>query len=275
MNSQLKLDKSILQILYYRYKAYIIPFLVIFVCIILLGRIIIPQMQSFVIIKEEEKEYRERINILKKNLSYLMGLSDSDLDAQLKILSVALPIDKDYAGIINAISNVSAKSGIGVGDYSFGVGKLSTESAKLEQNQRPLIRINLQLKGDMQKIRNFLKNLQKRFPLAEVLSVQFGASSATIQINFYYRPLSPIVYNEIDPISSFSKEDKDLINKLIEWQSVSEKLVSSPSSPSSALQGPLLEEQEKTFKSVQASPTVSSPSKSPQGPVTGVSSQMR
>ena len=55
------------------------------------------------LINEEKKVLSERIALLKKNADFLANLNEDDIDSKMQIVSAALPGEKDFTGILNAI----------------------------------------------------------------------------------------------------------------------------------------------------------------------------
>ncbi|OGH42389.1 MAG: hypothetical protein A3H79_00160 [Candidatus Levybacteria bacterium RIFCSPLOWO2_02_FULL_36_8b] len=216
MNKKFNFDQSTIRILYYRNKEYIIPSAIILICLILFIKFIIPQGQELFLIKEKEKETQARVENLKKNLNFLSSVDSSDLDSKLEIASNALPPKKDFAGIINAISDGAINSGVALDDFGFTVGELSTKSAKL--NTQPSIQINLSVKSDKDRVRLFLKKLAKAFPLSEVTSVQMNNNLTTMVTVFYYKPFPPIEIDDYALPGNLSAKETKLINEMSSWE---------------------------------------------------------
>lgn len=229
MNKKLNFDQSTIRILYYRNKEYIIPVVIILICLILFMKFVIPQMQELFLIKEKEKETQIRVENLKKNLIFLSNLDSSNLDSKLETTSNALPPKKDFAGIINAISNAAINSGVALDDFGFSVGELSTKSAKL--NTQPSIQIELSVISDKDRVRLFLSKLAKEFPLSEITSVQMENNLTAIVTVFYYKPFPPIEIDDYALPGNLSGKETTLINNMSSWKEERNSLERS-SSPS-------------------------------------------
>ena len=215
MKPKFSLDKGTYKVLYERYREYIVPFAVIFACLVLIVRIIIPQVQDFIATVNTVKELQGQILVLKNNVQFLTGLDDSTLDSQIRIASSALPVEKDFAGILNAISLASARSGASLGDFSFAVGELSTMSAQLAP--QPSIQVALTVSGDVFLAQRFIQELSKTVPLSEVLNVAVSGRSASLTTVFYYRVFPPIQFDASMQLSDLSQNEEQLLNKLSSW----------------------------------------------------------
>ncbi|MBI1982339.1 MAG: hypothetical protein HYS68_02030 [Candidatus Levybacteria bacterium] len=215
MNPRFSLDKGVYKVLYERYREYIVPLLIIFVCTVLIVGVVIPQVQDFLATVNATKELRSQIAILKKNVQFLTGLDPATLDLQLGIASSALPPEKDFAGILNAVTTASARSGASLGDFSFAVGELSTKSAQLAG--QPSIQVALTVSGDVFFAKRFIQELSKTMPLSEVLNAAVSGKSSSLTTVFYYKVFSPIQFDGRKPLSGLSQNEEQLLNKLSSW----------------------------------------------------------
>lgn len=225
-NVKMNFDQSEYKILYMKYKAYLLPFFVVVISIILFIQFIIPQMNEYNERKQQEKALVQKIALLKDNLTYLSSLDGSTLDSNLRLVEEAYPRKKDYVGIIKAISRGSAMTGVTVGDYGFSVGDLSTNSAQVID--RPTISINLTALATLSKTKEFLKNFSTLFPLSEFINVNSSGTNAAFALIFFYKPFFVAEQNVSEPVSELTKDEEELIGKL---QSYSVSVLSTPVIP--------------------------------------------
>lgn len=237
MNNKVSIDVNTLKFLYERYKAFTIPAVVILVSFILLITFIVPQFQALFTLSNDAKKDSTKIIVLKNNLNLLSTLTDSTLDPQLEIVHAALPTNKDFVGIINAISYASSISGVNFGDFQLEIGDLS--NAPKDTEKFSSISLNLSINGNANDANKFIRVLYTTFPLSEVTSINLGNTSSNVAINFYYKPLPPVKYSDNNPIKRIPSSRLKLINDLSNFNyNFSSNLESFSSSPSS-LSSPL------------------------------------
>ncbi len=174
---------------------------------------VIPQIQEWFLLRDQEKITNEKITVLKQNLSFLSTLDDGNNNRQLQVASTALPSEKDFTSILSAISQAAANSGISVGDFSFQVGELSATKAS-NTNSTPEIDIILVINGGIDGTRQFLHELTNRLPLSEVTNVRVNDATTTITILFYYKPLPVLGMSDSKVIKTLSKNDIALLDLL-------------------------------------------------------------
>lgn len=235
MNKKIHIDERVFLILYYRYKQYIVPLVTIFGCLLLFFVVIIPQIQVLFDMRDQENAYREKIKAMQQNVNFISNLDDTTLDTQFTAVASALPVEKDYAGVITAISRAAGSSGVAVGDFSFSVGDLSTPSAKT--SQQPSIQIKLTVSGDTNKIRTFITTLSQRLPLSEEVSVKINGTTADIATSFYYKPPLSIPQDPSTVMQPLTKDKSDLLNTLVSWQSSQPPVFSTASAQPSTQSG--------------------------------------
>jgi hypothetical protein len=178
--------------------------------------VIIPQFQQYSLQKNEIDEVQQRVNVLTNNLSFLSRLNQQEQTTQLTTVLAALPDDKDYAGILFAVKNASAKAGVGLGDFTFQVGELSQKSV-ITQNA-PTIQLILNVLGSPAEIEVFLRELAKSIPLANVKELKIGGESSRIVVEFYYKPVPQLQVNYAQAIIPLSVQNRKNLEDLSQWK---------------------------------------------------------
>ena len=233
--------KEDITLLYYRYKdspivAFLFILLIIGIAIVLIVKMVIPQFQNWFSIREEVSASRERIQTLSSNKLFVESVSNSDLEDNLKLVAATFPFEKDFPGVLNAISSSAVESGAILDDYTFEVGNLSTKSAEL--NKETSLSVQLQLQGTLDVLDSFLDEIYKRVPLSEVVSVEYNEGNAKVSIVFYYKILpGKLQVNYTRPLLPLSPDDAILLQELEEWRndSLGVESSSTPSSESGSL----------------------------------------
>lgn len=214
MKNNFSFDQSVLRILYRRHRKLITPSIIILTCITLFLLIIFPQIGELSSLQDEEKNTRQKIKVIKENMSFLGSISDSDVDSNFRALLLALSQEKDFGGIFSALSYAAGSSGVTLSDYGFSIGDLSTKSAQLSNLQS--IPIDLSINGNLQSIKRFLQKLYETFPVSEVTSVQISGNTARIAtIFYYYKPFPSNFRFAADMnLSKLSDKDRELLIKI-------------------------------------------------------------
>lgn len=212
MNNKVNIDADTLKFLYAKYKEFLVPIMVMIASIILLIVFVIPQFLFFLSSIDAVNEENAKLSILRNNLNTITNASDLTLDSQLEITSQALPLAKDYAGILNALAIASKTSGAYLGNFEFQVGDIS----KTQQNQSgfPFLKMTLNVNGDIKTVSNFINSLSETFPLSEITGATIGNGISTLNLSFYYKPVPANVISNNMPINPVSKEGLNLISKL-------------------------------------------------------------
>lgn len=202
----LEISITIIRLFYLRHKEYIVPFFVIVVSMAILAIVIPFQIKSILLNRENSKEMRKKITILRENIGILSQINNSTLDNNLSVASEALPSENDFETVFQAISNAAASSGVSVDDYGLdGEGTLS---------QLPL---NLSIRGDgLNGATQFVSNLQKRFPLSEVNSLNLSKDGGTISVVFFFKEFPKVTGNTSFALKKLSKEQISTLNSLFD-----------------------------------------------------------
>ena len=217
---KLSLEQSVLRILYRRYKLYVTPIAIIFVSAMLFMFFVIPQVQEIFVIKAQEDLTREKIANLQKNIEFVASLNDAVLDSQVQTVSGTLPGEKDFMGVLNAITGASVKSGVSVGDYVFQVGSLSQKSENVPEDMSsfPSLSLSLELKGGgVEGARQFLNTVAKIIPISEVNNIEAAERGSRMTMVFYYKAIPPIVVDYTIPMKPLSPKQESTLGEVSSW----------------------------------------------------------
>lgn len=228
MSKNSLMGQNNLRFLYYRYKdspyySFGVAVIILSVSLILFFQIIIPQIENWFSIRNEVIATRARIDTINNNINFMKNIDKAVLNKQVSVMSDALPTEKDFGPIINALSESAVQSGVALDDFQFQVGDTSSSSGKLNntaQKDLSAIKLTFVLTGDASGIGLFLKEIEEKLPLSEVESVEGDSLSTTVKIQFYQKEFPKIIFKDDQPLPQLSKKQLELINKLSGWQIV-------------------------------------------------------
>ncbi|HEX7041718.1 MAG TPA: hypothetical protein VF189_00570 [Patescibacteria group bacterium] len=186
----------------------------------------------------------QKLSTLQQNLKIISSFDDNELNNYLDISTRALPAEKDFAGVLQAISSSAAGAGTILGDYSFQIGDITADT-KSKTTQLPL-QLSITIKGDLTTARRFIEELKNQLPLSDVTSVSVN-SNGTIAVTaiFYYAPLPKISFDDSIPLLTISTKEKEML-----------KLLDNPSNPDSITNVQASTPTPTPFSSITVTPTV-------------------
>lgn len=229
MNEDVVLGKNSLRFLYYRYKdspyfSLSIISIIFVVCIILIFQIIIPQAQSWFSLRDEVIATQERIAVLRANQNFMNNLDRSLLNSQLQVATQALPHEKNFDSILDAISVSALNAGVSLGDFSFQIGNISSSSPSAqvvtgpEKNGLTMVEVTLTVASNIDGTKRFLKEVKEKLPLSEVVHVEGNPQATVVTLRFFQKNLSQISFKKSEPIIPVSDANRQLLQQLNTWQ---------------------------------------------------------
>jgi Tfp pilus assembly protein PilO len=218
MGEKINLDLKAIQFIFAKNKSYIFPIIIMLACVILFFQFIIPQFKSLLKVQEDAKESLLKLKILKENMSMLANIDEETLDSQLRILNLALPSDKDFAGVLNSVYSTAQRTGVEVGGFSFKVGDLSRPA---NSDSLSVVELSMPINAGVAAVSSFVEVISKTFPLSQVSFIKAGSMSSTVSISFYYKPLAISSYNQDARVKPISQKGLDLVNQLSKFEGVS------------------------------------------------------
>ncbi|MEK7160298.1 MAG: hypothetical protein AAB702_02350 [Patescibacteria group bacterium] len=214
---KVNLNSQAITTVYRHYKDNFLPIGIIIACIGILFFVIAPQFKNYLSSKEELKTQTQKLKFLKNNYNFLLSLDDSKTDTDFKMLSKVLPPNKDFVGIMSAITIVASKTFVTVEDFDFTLGDLN----KVDDNSSkyPLIKINVNIGGSAKDIAKFIAELYKTVPASQVTSIKTAGNVSSLVINFYYKPFPPQNVNSESFVVPISAKNQSLIESVSLWNS--------------------------------------------------------
>lgn len=215
MNKKINIDLLTFKTLYSDYKPYLIPVFTILSCVLIFLIFILPQANEFFRSRQIVATELEKLNTLRGSLNTLQGTSDEELDDRVGILTSALPAEKNFEAVLNALSYSANVSGVILGDFDFSVGSITDAPEAIQEF--PFLDIELNLAGGVESISAFLDTLSKTLPISRVTKIAISQNDSTVNIAFYYKPLPNVSFNENTVISPVTKEGENILNELEEY----------------------------------------------------------
>jgi hypothetical protein len=230
---KINIDFENLLVLYKHYKEFLLPIGVILASILVIIYIVFPQIQQYFNSQDLIKAEQQKLDALNNNYNLLTSLNDATIALDLQTLSFTLPAQKDFAGIIDAISYVSAKTGVEVGNFEFSLGDLS--ASNFGGTAYPSTKIEISLKGDAKNIVDFAQEIVKTMPIAEVTAINISGGTGSLTILFYYKPFPAQAVSTQTQIVPLSASQLSLIKEVSSWNSVGQTGLSSlPTTPATS-----------------------------------------
>jgi hypothetical protein len=229
-----------LRFIYLRYKdsSYFtasVIVLIIVICVLLVLTFILPQFTQWLSIRHETEATLDRTATIEDNITYLKTLDKRQLNNQMSAISSALPPEKNFGEMLQALGDSAVRAGVSFQDYSFEVGNVSSQSAMLN-NARikglSAVKITLTLDGKIDQIRRFMEEASKALPLSEVTAIEGSEGAMNVTFEFFQKKLPEVSLDDEQPVPRVIENQATLINKLTSWQSIPQVDDSNPSSNS-------------------------------------------
>jgi hypothetical protein len=193
----------------------------IIISLFLFFNVIIPELNNWFSIRKEVIATRQQIAILQQNITFLNNLNPGVLNDQVQMATQALPAEKDFGMILNAISNASAVSGISLNDYTFQIGSIASSSAQAvdsKYNGLTSVELTVAINGNFNQTRKFVQSIQNSLPLSEVTAIDGSGEDMTIAIVFYQKLFPAVNFSADTPLTPVSADKVTLLQNLSKWE---------------------------------------------------------
>lgn len=244
MSDLSSLRQNNIKLLYYRYKdslyyQLLIIISVVVICIILFFRIVFPQIEQWFSIRNEIIAARERITTINNNVVFIQNLNRDQVQNQFDVATSAVPFEKDFGSIVDALTDTSLNTGVALDDYTFQVGDIASSSGKKEtanKNGLSTVAVTVTVSGGFEGLTFFLEEISKKLPLSDVIDINGDENATVIRLQFYQKDFPNIVFKDDVALVALPEKDESLLNEFDTWRSVPQGV---PVSSGSAVSLPL------------------------------------
>jgi hypothetical protein len=220
--------KNNLRFIYLRYKdsSYFMLsaiVLIIVMCILLVMTFILPQFDQWLSIRHEVQVTRERTDVINDNIEYLNNVDRRLLVSQISAVSSALPSEKNFGAILDALSASALRAGVSFQDYSFEVGNISSSSGQIQNAHikgLSAVTITLVVDGTVDQTKVFLQEVAKALPLSEVTAIEGSEGALNVTFEFFQKNLPKVTLQDDRPVPRVINTQATLINQLTSWQAL-------------------------------------------------------
>lgn len=202
--------------LYLKYRFIIWPVIVGISSILILAVVVIPQLLTYLNIKNQIGQTKDQSQNLEAKAAELQNIDGLSTQKDLKVVFTVLPTDQDIPRAIMILQDMVAGSGLSLKSTTFGYP--GSSSKKTSDGSSFLL--NITVSGQINLLRDFLIELQNspRVFQVESIDVQFqktqGAIEAELPLSVFYQPTSGELGDLNQPLPKISDENKKLLSKL-------------------------------------------------------------
>lgn len=216
---QSQFSYSSLKLLFYQYRdtAYYPIVNIVILCIIsifLLFQVVIPQFSEWFSVRREVDVLRQNIKTIQENTSLLSSMDQTTLEADVQTVTAAYPFEKDYSGIITALTQTASRTNLALPDYSLSLG----DTGAIPPGAGAKYELKLTFIATLADIQRFVAELAQTLPISSVSSVVNDANSASVVVEFYYRGFPSIIIDQKKKLSPLSASERALLSQLRSWQ---------------------------------------------------------
>jgi hypothetical protein len=140
--------------------------------------ILIPSIQGLA----EDRQLVEQMKLEKEKLTakreFLETLDRTQLQRDLELVEVVLPVEKPVYPYMQALQNlITLHDELAMTGYDLAPGKLSTESAEIaDKGQYQMMETELGLQGPIEAMMNFLTDYERLAPMVSVMTATITGS---------------------------------------------------------------------------------------------------
>ena len=215
MNNQIRYIIKRVYLSYYGFRysptyPIVTPLAILGVSFLVFCFFILPQLESWFSINNEVKATQQKITIMRENSIILQNMNSFNVQGDFSVATKALPNDKDFAGILDAIEQSASVSNVLLNDYEFYIGAVSGRSSAP-------ISVDLTLQGNVDGMTTFLYQIERKLPLVQVRNINISDNKGQIELEFYTKPFTPLQVSYSDQFSGISQEQRNVLDTLRGW----------------------------------------------------------
>jgi len=193
-----------------------LPVISLVFCILVLFLLVIPKAKEIAVMRAKSISLNGQRRDFLAKVELLSSLDEATLKKQSYLTNFALPLKKDIALILYALSEPAKKNGFSLNQFEFDLGEVSvgesqslsgTEGSKSKENNQNSkaqesgkigeIVVKISLSGPRTQLASLLTDLEKGLPLLEINEIEFtliqgDMVNVTLEVTLFSSSQSPV-----------------------------------------------------------------------------------
>lgn len=198
-----------------KYKSFLMPLIFFSASFFLVFRIILPQFSSISESKLQISQKQKDLDDAKLTYQTLSTLPD--ITDKISTATLALPTSKDFASMLAAVSEAISEADAMLEGFSIKVGGVYGKAVVQNAVSAEYPTLNLTVRitySNALSAKLFAQSLQKKLPISEIKKISASASSGSVELSFYYKPISQVAISKIEKIPPFTPREQSLMEQL-------------------------------------------------------------
>lgn len=221
-------------------RIYLFPSFVFLVVLFLFNFVVRGKISEIFKTRGEIGEQRERLSRLVEKQTVLAALDEVALKEEFLLSNEAIPSKRDVAGFLTQVERIALETGLLVEGVSLEGGEIATESAEKEEvlsqkKSEDGFRSQVTIKGEVERIRDFLERLLKSRQVVEVNKVQLSAPfsqtatlsamTAILTVDVFFKLLPETMGMAETPLPQITQKEKEVYEQIYSFPFLSQPLV--------------------------------------------------
>ncbi|MBA7495518.1 hypothetical protein ES702_06105 [subsurface metagenome] len=210
-------------------KIYLFPFVSFLVILVLFNSIVKIKIVKIFKIRSEIKNQREKLSRLIEKHTALAALDETALKEQFLLANEAIPSKRDVAGLLAQVERIALETGLLIDGVSLKGGGIATQSAEKQEKipqkkSENKFQSKVTIKGEMERIRDFLEKLLKSRRIIEVTRVQLSAPltqvatpsamTTIVTIDVFFKLLPETMGAADSPLPQITQTEKEVYEEI-------------------------------------------------------------
>jgi hypothetical protein len=219
------------------YNKFILPTVIFIVCAGVTYYGIIPGIKSIQNLYLEQKKIGDEVASINKRIAILTAMDEETLRSQVVALMTAVPDAKYLPSVFLTLDAISQETNITVSTMSItSGGNIATQSATgttaaaKQIGSSPPIAVKMSANGTVDQIKAFLDLTAsvRRLLRVNKFTMEINpdlSSKISIDLDAFYAPLPKTLGKSSDPLTGFTANDEELLNKVASYRLISQELL--------------------------------------------------
>lgn len=216
-------------------KIYLFPSFSLLLVLLLFSFVIKGKILAIFEVRGKIRSQREQLSRLIEKQTALSALDETALKEQFLLANEAVPSERDVAGFLAQVERIALENGLLVEGVTLEGGEIATESAEkieeVEEKETPLqketedkFRSQVTIKGEVERIRDFLEKILGSKRVVEVNKVQLSAPltqvatpsamTATLTVDVFFKLLPETMGAAEAPLPQITQKEKEVYEQI-------------------------------------------------------------
>ncbi len=217
-------------------KENLVPILTVLIIFIFTVTVFRNTLSNLLKLREENKNMNTKLAALIKKSQLLQSLDDLEISKKVERLEEVFPSDKPVLSLFASLNQLALEENVAFGGIKLNPGRLekiqpslaqdeaknAAAAATVESSDLQELEISFSIKGQLEDIADFIRQLEKNSPLTQIesMSLSLDGLVASLEVKVFYQDFPENLGLVEKPVPVLTEKEKEILAAIADFRKI-------------------------------------------------------